>query len=164
MNNQEVLLKEIDLIQACIKRMADNSFLLKGWTITILVAVLAFFAEKKDVYSISIILLIATINFWYLDAFFLRAERMYRKLYEWVISNRMNTLDNAFDLNPNRFSNQVEKTFQIMISKTLRSFYGTLSALLFIFLIYKPILFAINLTLKNKWCELLTFLVEKGGC
>lgn len=33
--------KEIDLIQECIKRMASNSFMLKGWTITIFAIVLA---------------------------------------------------------------------------------------------------------------------------
>lgn len=36
LTSKEILLKEIDLIQNCIKRMASNSFLLKGWFITLL--------------------------------------------------------------------------------------------------------------------------------
>lgn len=39
--DNEIIHKEIDLIQGVINRMAQNSFLLKGWTITIIVAVLA---------------------------------------------------------------------------------------------------------------------------
>lgn len=37
MNNQvnEILHKEIDIIQECIKRMADCSFKLKGWYISL---------------------------------------------------------------------------------------------------------------------------------
>ena len=30
----EIIHKEIDLIQSCISRMANNSFLLKGWLIS----------------------------------------------------------------------------------------------------------------------------------
>ena len=40
--NKENLHKEIDLIQECIKRMANNSFLLKGWTISLVAVVLAW--------------------------------------------------------------------------------------------------------------------------
>ena len=32
----EELHKEIDLIQGCINRMANNSFLLKGWLVSII--------------------------------------------------------------------------------------------------------------------------------
>ena len=41
----EIVHKEIDLIQACIARMASNSFLLKGWAISIVAVVLAL-ADK----------------------------------------------------------------------------------------------------------------------
>lgn len=35
MDNEKILLKEIDLAQDVIKRMANNSFIIKGWTITL---------------------------------------------------------------------------------------------------------------------------------
>ena len=44
--DKENLHKEIDLIQECIKRMASNSFLLKGWTISLVAVVLAL-SEKN---------------------------------------------------------------------------------------------------------------------
>ena len=31
--DNEIIHKEIDLIQSCISRMANNSFLLKGWAV-----------------------------------------------------------------------------------------------------------------------------------
>ena len=43
--SNETLHKEIDLIQACVTRMANNSFLLKGWAISIVAVILAL-ADK----------------------------------------------------------------------------------------------------------------------
>ena len=42
----EELHKEIDLIQGCINRMAQNSFLIKGWTVTLFAVILALLPEK----------------------------------------------------------------------------------------------------------------------
>ena len=39
--DKEILHKEIDLIQGVINRMANNSFLLKGWLVTLITVVLA---------------------------------------------------------------------------------------------------------------------------
>jgi len=37
---KEYMLKEIEIIQAIIKRMAFNSFMIKGWAITLVVVTL----------------------------------------------------------------------------------------------------------------------------
>ena len=96
----EILIKEIDLIQSCINRMAQNSFVVKGWTITLVAVVLALLPEKVDMQMLSIIGVIATLCFWYLDAFFLKMERLYRWKYEWVIEKRTNSDKFYYDLNP----------------------------------------------------------------
>ena len=44
-----VMEKEIDLVQGCISRMAQNSFVIKGWTITLIAVALALLPEKFDV-------------------------------------------------------------------------------------------------------------------
>ena len=41
MGNEE-LFKEIDLIQGCINRMANNSFLIKGWALSVFAGATAF--------------------------------------------------------------------------------------------------------------------------
>jgi hypothetical protein len=121
----EILHKEIDLIQACINRMANNSFLLKGWTVSIVALILALSEKSIDPALISSFVLIPLFSFWYLDAFFLRIERMYRKMYDWVIKRRsVGNKSNLYDLNPYRFASEVDSTWKIMFSITLKWFYG----------------------------------------
>lgn len=81
--DKDILHKEIDLIKACISRMANYSFLLKGWAISIIAVVLALADKAANPALLSTILLIPLVSFWYLDAFFLRTEKMYRKMYTW---------------------------------------------------------------------------------
>ena len=120
-----VLHKEIDLIQSCISRMAHDSFLVKGWTITLLAAIWALTIHENAVGAVSAISLGVIMSFWYLDAFFLRTEKMYRKMYEWVIVERnKNNEEYLYDLNPHRFAVNVDSTVNVMFSITLRCFYG----------------------------------------
>lgn len=122
----EALHKEIDLIQNCIKRMAQNSFIVKGWMLSLITLILSFgivkdFNEEK----LCLIVLIPLLSFWFLDAFFLQVEKKYRKLYQWTINNREKTNDFLFDLNPKRFDNQVPSIIKIMFSKTIWPIYIT---------------------------------------
>jgi hypothetical protein len=137
--DKETLHKEIDLIQGIINRMAHNSFLLKGWTITIIVAVLALTKDTlvtNDITYFSLILLIPLIVFWYLDAFFLHKERCYIKLYDWVIENRMKTEEFQYNLNYRRFEKEVESIAKIMRSDTLLTFYGITALILLFITVY----------------------------
>ncbi|MER3330243.1 MAG: hypothetical protein RIF34_11735 [Candidatus Kapaibacterium sp.] len=136
MSKDEILHKEIDLIQACINRMANNSFLLKGWAISLVAVVLALAKENVNFTLLSIILLIPILSFWYLDAFFLRTEKMYRKMYEWVISNRQNSDERMYELNPKKYESEVESTFAVIRSKTLRTFYGIPTLILIGIIVY----------------------------
>lgn len=132
--DKEILHKEIDLIQSVINRMANNSFLLKGWLISIIAVVLAlskYSIVSKNDYAIFIVMLLPTLTFWYLDAFFLHKERCYRKLYDWVIENREKSKEFLYNLNYRRFEIEVHSVFRIMFSTTLLAFYG----LPFLFLI-----------------------------
>ena len=124
--DKDVLHKEIDLIQACITRMANNSFLLKGWAVSIIAVILALADKAIEPALLSAVVLIPLISFWYLDAFFLRTERMYRQMYSWVIAKRC-AEDNSllYDLNPHRFAKSVDTTLKTMLSITLRCFYGS---------------------------------------
>ena len=86
---RKILEKEIDLIQSCINRMAQNSFIVKGWTITLVTLSLLVSSETIiDIKFIGLILLVMTFCFWYLDGFFMKTEKLYRWKYEWVIKNR----------------------------------------------------------------------------
>lgn len=128
-NLKDYMLKEIDLIQNIIKRMAFNSFMIKGWAVTLVVITLLL---KGTTYQV-LIAFIPLLMFWFLDAYFLWQERMYRKLYDWVISNRLKTEEYLFNMNAYRFKNDVQSRFRIMFSITLGWFYGTIAVLIIIY-------------------------------
>jgi len=129
---KEYMLKEIEIIQEIIKRMGTNSFMIKGWAITLVVITLLLKGIEYQVWIAFIPLLV----FWFLDAYFLWQERMYRKLYEWVISNRLKTDEYLFDMNAYRFKDEVQSRLRIMFSITLSWFYGSIAILIIIYLIF----------------------------
>ena len=122
--------KEIDLLQSCISRMASNSFLVKGWTMTLLSVLIAMLANKTSLLVIALVVLPITFSFWSLDVFFLKTERLYRLKYEWVIQERKKgNREYLYDLNPyneNMRINSKEETstIKVMFSRTLLLFYG----------------------------------------
>ncbi len=129
---KEYMVKEIEIIQEIIKRMAFNSFMIKGWAITLVVLTLLLKGGEK--YKV-LLAFIPLLVFWFLDAYYLWQERMYRKLYEWVINNRLKTTEYLFDMNAYRFKDKVESKFRIMFSITLGWFYGSIAILIIIYLI-----------------------------
>ena len=126
---KEFLLKEIEIIQDIIKRMAYNSFMIKGWTITLVAVVLLLKGSTYQVFIAYIPLLV----FWYLDAYFLWQERLYRRLYNWVVQHRLESDEYLFDMNANRFKAEEQSTFRIMFSKTLGWFYGSILGLTLVY-------------------------------
>ncbi len=125
-------LKEVEIIQGIIKRMGLNSFMIKGWTITLVVVTLLLKGTRYQV----LIAFIPLISFWFLDAYFLWQEKLYRKLYNWVIENRLKTHEYLFSMDQYRFKDQVKSKIKIMFSITLGWFYGTLLFLLVLYTIY----------------------------
>lgn len=123
--DKEEQLKELEFIQNCISRMAKNSFSLKSWFLTLISAVLAFVYKEANGCVVLFCFIIPICIFWGLDAYFLRLERMYRKLYEWAISERpKGNEEHYFDLSPNRFKSEVESLVETMFSNTLFPIYG----------------------------------------
>lgn len=137
--DKEILHKEIDLIQGVINRMASNSFMLKGWLISLIAVVLAL--SKDSLFScnsifVCSILCFPILIFWYLDAFFLHREKCYRALYEWVIKNRMSTNENIYSLDFRPYQKQVKSQFRIMFSQTIFPFYGLSFIILIIIILF----------------------------
>ncbi len=78
--------------------MAQNSFMLKGWAITIFVAVIALNVQTER-FIHNLTLSIFPLAFWYIDAYYLYIERKYRKLYENRITLRKGgNSDNLYSL------------------------------------------------------------------
>src|SRR5690242_13198261 len=81
--NSEYKLKHLEFIQSIVNRMASNSFLLKGWSVTLVAALFALAAKDSDKKYI-VVAYFPVLVFWILDAYFLSQERQFRKLYDAV--------------------------------------------------------------------------------
>jgi len=73
-------IKHLELIQHVITRMNTNSFQIKGWTVTLVSALLAIFASTHNNYFV-LVAVFPSIVLWCLDAYYLMQERKFRGLY-----------------------------------------------------------------------------------
>jgi hypothetical protein len=113
-------LKHLEFIQAIISRMANNSFLIKGWGITLISAIYALAAKDAEIRYV-LVSYIAIPCFWILDGFFIAVERRYRKLYAEASEADPSHVD--FDLNASRFDYGDATWLRGIFSQTLLVFY-----------------------------------------
>ena len=73
----------MDMIQGIINRMANNSFMLKGWAVTLIAGIFVLASKDTDKMYF-LIAYIPIILFWLLDSYYLNLERLYRKLYDKI--------------------------------------------------------------------------------
>ena len=121
-------LKHLEMLQQVITRVASNSFLVKGWSVTLLSAILVLTA-KDEVYAMGWVAVIPVLAFWVLDGFFLRQERLFRKLYDRYRKQPQNT-PTDFSMDTSVVVSEVDTWVQVMFSPTLRIFHGGLSIVL----------------------------------
>jgi len=129
MVSEETFHQELEQIQNIIDRQASNSFKIKGWAVTLIVVVLLF--RSKDIHLA--VAFIPLIGFWYLDAYYLRQERKFRALYNWVRKYRRDTDDYLFDMNTSRVDDDVKSVPKLMRRKPVLVFYGTITLLLSVY-------------------------------
>lgn len=75
--------KHLEMIQAVVARLGNDSFLVKGWTVTVSGAFIGFGVTRDD-WALAGLSIVPTLLFWALDTYFLRAERLFRVLYDHV--------------------------------------------------------------------------------
>lgn len=134
-NMQDILYKEIDLIQSCINRMAQNSLSCKSWCLTLIAGAFALVPENINKWYICVVMLCVDLCFWVLDSFYLLQERLYRDKYEWVIQKRLEgNRDFLYDLDPNNENMYLEdkkrNLMKVMISKSILPIYGGIAVLI----------------------------------
>lgn len=122
LSDQQV--KHLEFIQNVISRMAANSFFAKGWAITVSAAIFGF-AASRVAWGVAAVGLLPVVSFWWLDAFFLRQERMYRCLYDEA--RLPSTSVELFDLNARHYCDtETAKWWKVIHSTTIVAFYGSL--------------------------------------
>lgn len=115
-------LKHLEFIQDAINRMAQNSFLLKGWSITLVGGLLAL-SFKEVNYLYIVISTMVLLSFWFLDSYYLRQERLFIKLYNHIRGKHHKVVDFSMDTRP--FLKKVS-WFNCWNSVTMNLFYGGL--------------------------------------
>jgi hypothetical protein len=118
--------KHLEMIQNVINRMASNSFVFKGWSVTIL-AGLSAFATRDANKKLLLVAFFATLLLWAIDAYYLSLERKYRELYAKVAAKKPRSID--FSMTLAKYSKS-RAWVSTMFSPILLGFYG--SALLLI--------------------------------
>jgi hypothetical protein len=127
----EAKLKHLEFLQNVITRMANNSFMLKGWIITILGVILGLNKDDVD-YKIVIVGIFLTVMFWVLDAYFLKQERYFRKRYDEVREQEVEKIDFSMALETKDNLQDLD-WFSVFFSVTLRLYYLSLIGSLFLF-------------------------------
>ncbi|WP_121609136.1 hypothetical protein [Mesobacillus foraminis] len=117
----EEKMKHLEMIQNVITRMASNSFLLKGWTVTLVVGLLAFANIKEMNSDFMFLALVPAAFFWVLDGYFINEERKYVKLYEHVATLNNDQID--FSLNARQYEEKTGGLVSAFWSNTLKLFY-----------------------------------------
>ncbi len=117
-------LKHLDFIQDAIKRMANNSFLLKGWAVTLVLALFALLRGDEVEPNDFLIGLLPVAVFWLLDGYFLYQEKLFIRLYNKIRVSDEKDVDFSMDTRPFRVNE--DSIRNSVCSDTLILFYGVL--------------------------------------
>jgi hypothetical protein len=113
----------MEMVQGVVSRMAQNSSANKGWAVALVSGLYALAAAGSNV-KFAYVAYLPSVMFWYLDAYYLRQERLFRKLYDHVRGTADDKVD--YSMNTQPFAAAVDSLPKVMLSGTLAPFYGVL--------------------------------------
>lgn len=131
----------LSMIQGVISRMANNAFLIKGWSIGLTTAMLALAGGTQNE-LFCLISIIPMLLFWWLDAFFFYQEEKYRDIYDYARGDDL-TCQDLYNLNPNmHISKRTEEEKKVHIrwvTMKKHAVYPVYTVQLFLLIIAYPI-------------------------
>lgn len=130
MSNIDCKIAHLGFIQGVINRMGSNSFMIKGWSITLLAAAMALSSKESNPIFIAIPY-ITILIFWALDSYYLHQERLFRKLYEQVAADLISS-DN-FTMNTVQVNHLTGSLYSVFKSQTIVAFHAPLFAITVMF-------------------------------
>ena len=131
----EQKIKHLEMIQGIITRMNHNSFMLKGWMITIVSALLAIYADKGSVMYL-FIAFFPILVFWILDAYYLLQERKFRGIYNDIVEG-LEIL--PFKMPVDEYNRKKDCKYcycNVFWSKTIAGLYCTILVLLLAYILF----------------------------
>ena len=122
----------LGFIQTIIARLANNSFLIRGWLVTILIGTLAVSDKiSKSITHLPVLYFSLIMIFWFSDAYFLYQERYFRELYDSVNENNFQNYTMKIPDRNNRLFTLIISILCLFFSLSLFIFYIPLQLLLF---------------------------------
>lgn len=122
--------KHLEFIQDAIKRMASNSFQIKGWMLTIVSALLGFFANSGNT-KFALVAILPVLVFWGLDAYYLQQERKIRGVYNDVINpDKAKTKVGPFEMPLQNYTEGKYSFWNVFTSQTMVILYFSLVLIL----------------------------------
>lgn len=130
--------KHLEFIQSVINRQASNSFLIKGWSLTVVGGIFALVGSSNQI-AYLFVAYVLLLMFWSLDGYFLCVEKCYRALYNEV--RQKNEEDIDFSMELTHTSRTEHKWFKTTRSETLLLFYVpvVVAILLLVIFSYTPL-------------------------
>jgi len=128
--DREELVKHLEMIQAVIGRMGSNSFAVKTWAVGLIAGIFALAAaDRRESPWVLLIALLPVGVFWYLDAFYLRQERLFRRLYDAVRTGAKETVEaGAFGMSTKHWDQEINLS-AVFWSRTIAGLYAPLAVL-----------------------------------
>ena len=122
MSDHDRVVKHLELIQGVVTRLGNNSFLLKGWSMTVLVGgSLLMVRMRSEQPLLALTLLVPVLGFWLLDAYYLWQERLFRAEYDRVRQQD----ETDFAMIPMQHVDKPDNSRRAAFwSETLRKFYA----------------------------------------
>lgn len=111
--------KHMDYVQAVINRLANNSFVMKGWALTVSSAILGFAASRSDP-LLALVAVTPALAFWVLDTYFLRQERAFRAMFDDIAEKKVA----GFEIKPAPYA--ARQSWSVGWSMSLALFYGAI--------------------------------------
>ncbi|OOQ06042.1 hypothetical protein KVC78_06950 [Helicobacter pylori] len=118
-DREKILIEELKILQGVINRMVQNSLECKKWTLALVVGVLSLKIESiSNSYGLCV-LRVLLLCFWFLDAYYLMQEKLFREQYRWLIKNRLKTDERLFEVFPAHQTCQLIQLLSAMRSPSL---------------------------------------------
>ncbi len=133
--DRDDLPKHLEFILDVVERHARNSFVLKGWSVTLVAALFLLAVRGAEPALAMAAGLLPSLTFWALDAYYLRQERMYRSLYNHVRKETPNSED-RFSLNARPFASEVHGWFRTLFATPVFWFHAAVLAIVIVALAF----------------------------
>ncbi len=127
--------KHLEFILDVVERHARNTFLLKGWSVTLVAAVFLLAIRGAEPTLAMAAGFLPSLTFWALDAYYLRQERMYRALYNHV-RKAAPTSESRFSLDARPFVSEVPGWFRTLGATPVFWFHAAILAIVVVALAF----------------------------